>query len=1125
MRRVAVVAVLTPCLLAGALPPGHAGWQVARARRELSKEQARQAQDLEAKAKALAREGKFAEARGPIGEIVELYTRVLGEDHFDTTDARREFATLEKLAALPEADRAEYRKTYALSDEISDLLKHTRYADALRRAEQIRDIRHRLLGPDSSLVAVSAHQCGELLHYCERYRDAEAQFREAQRILHALVGREHPAVAAVSGDLAQTLEMLGKYAEARRHHEESLELTARLRGENHVETAVSANNLASFLDRQACYARGEQLYRRSVAALLVVEGPEGPKLATAYGNLALNLNHQGRYDEAGRVFEQALKIRRKLSGDDHPDTGRVYMNLASNRGATGDVAGAEVLLRKALDTYRKGYGDKSNQTAWAMSNLALNLDSQGRYAEAEPLLRDALAIVEGSPEHLTLYAAKLSNNLASCLQSQERYAEAGELIAKSLALLREQIGSDKPEVAVFLNNLAFNLHHLEKYAEAESHFREALAITEKQLGAGHADTAVARINLAVNLHYQGQFDEAERLIRQALDAQRLALGEGHSRTSWGYKNLALNYCAQGAYDRVAAVADAAAASFETARLRLGFSGLDRARHTDDISPLPALAAAAARRGKCEAAWRYFEQNLARGLLDDLSARPLQAEDRAREQELLGRLEALDLSVGSAPGGAAETEDLRRQRDAVRSEFVRFQADVAERYGAAAGAVYDLRRIQARLAADAALVGWLDLPDRGAGAKRVDPGGDHWACLVRQRGEPVWVRLRGTGPEGAWTDEDDRLRARVRRAFVERPADAAGSWEDVARRLVQQRLVPLDEHLAAKGDLPAVRHLIVLPSPKMAGVPVEALTDRFTVSYAPSGSTFAWLAERGSERRAAAAPNLLAFGDPEFASSRATGEPAGSQGQAGAGRSVAYARLPGTRQELLGVARVFPETRLLLGSQASEQNLDRLAASDGLRAYRYLHFATHGVLDDGRPLRSAIILAREPDPGAAEGVPPADGRLTAERILRSWKLDADLVTLSACETGVGKFSGGEGYVGFSQALFVAGAHSLVLSLWPVEDAATALLMTRFYENLLGTPEGTVKPMPKAVALAEAKKWLRGLSADELNGLTRDLPKRGTRGRVEPRQGGEGVRALRAYDYPYYWSGFILVGDPR
>ena len=109
-------------------------------------------------------------------------------------------------------------------------------------------------------------------------------------------------------------------------------------------------------------------------------------------------------------------------------------------------------------------------------------------------------------------------------------------------------------------------------------------------------------------------------------------------------------------------------------------------------------------------------------------------------------------------------------------------------------------------------------------------------------------------------------------------------------------------------------------------------------------------------------------------------------------------------------------------------------------------------------------------------------------MRTWKLDADLVSLSGCETGLGKESGGEGFLGFSQALFVAGARSLLLSLWKVDDRATMLLMTRFYQNMLGKYEevrsiseavyepGT--PIPKAEALREAKIWLRQLTADQV-----------------------------------------------
>jgi CHAT domain-containing protein len=93
---------------------------------------------------------------------------------------------------------------------------------------------------------------------------------------------------------------------------------------------------------------------------------------------------------------------------------------------------------------------------------------------------------------------------------------------------------------------------------------------------------------------------------------------------------------------------------------------------------------------------------------------------------------------------------------------------------------------------------------------------------------------------------------------------------------------------------------------------------------------------------------------------------------------------------------------------------------------------------------------------------------------------------------------------------------------VDDTSTALLMTRFYENLMG--EGGVKQMPKAEALAEAKQWLRGLEPAEVMQLTKDLPTRGTRGKVVPRDPAGPAPAVRSFEHPYYWSGFILIGDP-
>src|SRR5262249_61488200 len=118
---------------------------------------------------------------------------------------------------------------------------------------------------------------------------------------------------------------------------------------------------------------------------------------------------------------------------------------------------------------------------------------------------------------------------------------------------------------------------------------------------------------------------------------------------------------------------------------------------------------------------------------------------------------------------------------------------------------------------------------------------------------------------------------------------------------------------------------------------------------------------------------------------------------------------------------------------------------------YIHLASHGVIDEAIPQRSAVILTQTglPDPldQLLKHQPVYDGGLTVREIQRGWDLRAELVTLSACETARGRSAGGEGFVGFTQALLMSGARSVCLSLWKVDDTATALLMQRFYANRL------------------------------------------------------------------------------
>jgi CHAT domain-containing protein len=201
----------------------------------------------------------------------------------------------------------------------------------------------------------------------------------------------------------------------------------------------------------------------------------------------------------------------------------------------------------------------------------------------------------------------------------------------------------------------------------------------------------------------------------------------------------------------------------------------------------------------------------------------------------------------------------------------------------------------------------------------------------------------------------------------------------------------------------------------------------------------------------------------------------------------------------GIGAILGEGKLLLGPEASEARVAGLVSGDRER-FDVLHFATHALVDGQRPNCSALVLSQVGLPvteGSPCEEPASDGLVTGEEISRNWKLDSRLVTLSACETGMGRNVHHEGVIGFSHPFLQAGTRSVLVSLWKVDDRATALLMERFYENWLG-PDGDGRPeMTKASALQEARIWLRDFRDEDGD---------------------------RPYAHPYFWSAFVLIGDP-
>jgi len=174
-----------------------------------------------------------------------------------------------------------------------------------------------------------------------------------------------------------------------------------------------------------------------------------------------------------------------------------------------------------------------------------------------------------------------------------------------------------------------------------------------------------------------------------------------------------------------------------------------------------------------------------------------------------------------------------------------------------------------------------------------------------------------------------------------------------------------------------------------------------------------------------------------------------------------------------------QSRVLVGPQAREAVVKMEAGK-----YRVLHFATHALLDDRNPMYSRILLASEADGS------PEDGLLEAWEVMKL-DLSAELAVLSACQTARGRVAAGEGMIGMSWALFVAGCPTAVVSQWQVDSARSTELMIEFHRNLVGARAAGRRAPTKAEALQQAAlKLLHG-----------------------------------PYNHPAYWAGFILIGDER
>jgi CHAT domain-containing protein/tetratricopeptide (TPR) repeat protein len=921
-------------------------------------------------------------------------------------------------------------------------------------------------------IRMSLHQdYAFALRRRHEYVRARGEYRKALEIAqrHAPDGL---AVASLLAGLGEVEESVDEYAPARDHYVRALLIRQRLA----PDSAAVAASLGALGRVTAENESADDLCSRSVA-LWEDLAPDSLEAATALNDLGAVYFQRGDVAAARPLHERALAISTRLEPGGLDQAASFYRlgNVAWRR---GDLAGADDLHQRAL-AIRQRLAPGGAAVEASLNSLGNVAGTRKDLAAAERFHRQALAIGEKRAPHAV---EPMLHNLGEDARLLGDYATAESFYRRALAMydrLPEGSGRDA-STANTLVSLAAVARDRGDLAEAERVARQALSIREK-LEPGSLHLAEDREVLADILRDGGRWSEAreayERILRVAsrtvpgseLEARALhALGRLERR--------------EGRIEQAAAHFRLAVDSLEAQKGRLGgpiearevFSAIYADYYRDLLETLVDL-------GRPAEAFRVLERSHARLLLAMLAERDL----------VLASHLPPELESERANADAEYDRTQRELRELPPKEHLR-RSQLIERLAVLRAkrseTVEKVKRASPRYAS-------LRYPqplDVTAARAALDPGSLLLSYSVgRERALLFVLEPAGAGGSGLTVFElegdDKSLREAVRAhrnlINVHGPASA-----DASRHLAE-RSRSLYATLLAPAERLIARHerLVILPDGPLHTLPFAALApppagDRpgYLVEWKPlhtaiSATVYAELKKSRGETRRDPAIVVAAFGDPRYPTApEKRASVLRSEDDRAATSGSRFQPLPESRREVQEIAALYaPRSIAYVGAEATEER----ARSIG-RDVPLIHYACHAVVDERFPLDSALVFSIPERPREGQD----NGLLQAWEIFEKMRIDADLVTLSACESGLGKEMGGEGLIGLTRAFQYAGARSVLASLWKVEDKSTAALMKRFYANLKAgrSKDDALRlaqiDLIRSVEFAEPRDW----AAFQLNG---------------------------------------------
>lgn len=954
------------------------------------------------------------------------------------------------------------------------------FNEALRIGTTAAEIKKQVLGENHPDYAQALSTLAEFNTQAGKYAEALRLGTSALEIKKAALGENYPDYALDLNNLARYNSNMGNYSEAIALSKTAADILRKTPSVKASDYAMALNNLASFNAAMGDYAEAIRLGTTASESIKQIFGNKHPDYAASIDNLA-SYNHQaGNTSEAIKLGTQAMEIKKQTLGTNHRDYATSLYNLASFHAANADYNEAIKLQNAAVEIRRNTLGPNHPEYAQSLASLASFYSAIGNYNEAIELGKTALEIRKNSLGEQHPDYAKSLLSLADFYGKSGNKDEAAKLATIAMDIDRNTLGDNHPAYATSLSNLAVYYSDLGNFKEAIRLESIAMEIDRYNYGENHPNYATSLSNLAVYYSNDGNYTVAIRMETAATEIRQKTLGEDHPLYARSLNNLAAYNLYVGNYETASQQLQKRYQLTNSYILK-NFSTMTGQERTNFWNihsvffgnTLP--FAAFKHPNPTSNALAYDGQLFSKGLLLNAELEIQKLIEKSGDKNFAEKFNKIRSDRATLDHLYQITPEKRQMNaDSLASVIEKEEKQLVESSKELGDYTRDLainwHDVQNKLTDTDIAIEFADFMDKDKHT---------YVALVLTKAM--------TAPEI------------VEVSIGKIDSTTYFTTSDLYNSIWQ----PLHKYLQG------FRNVYFAPCGKFHSIAIEYLPDETGEIFAKKFNAYRLTSTRelalaktvNPEKKASVYGGIIynfAKGDwqdlkdskdeivaefrdiPDFED--------GETQRAGIGF------LKGAKIEAEQVIDILRDGEYLVAEgsdvNATEESFKKLSGT----GVKILHVATHGFYEpEGKKKsfsdyltvgnknnkedlslsRSGLFLAGAAsalDPVKRKDIPEGveDGILTAKEISRLDFQGLDLVVLSACQTGLGEVTG-EGVFGLQRGFKKAGAKTIVMSLWKVDDAATKDLMTEFYKNLMGG-------MSKREAFVKSQENLRSKYKD-------------------------------------------------